>query len=101
MLGAGADGRVADGEVEEDGRGHYGYDADAHRKADASLFEVGHHSVGGGEAVGAASAEDDGVGLLDEVKGVEEGRSHGCRGRRRERQRRRPRPLGRGPRCNR
>ena len=69
MLGAGADGRVADGEVEEDGRGHYGYDADAHGKADATLFEVGHHPVGGGEAVGAASAEDDGVGLLDEVKG--------------------------------
>ena len=48
MLKAGADGRVADGEVEEDGRGHYGYDADAHGKADATLFEVGHHSVGGG-----------------------------------------------------
>ena len=69
VLGAGADGGVADGQVEEDGRGHYGYDADAHGKADASLFEVGHHPVGGGEAVGAASAEDNGVGLLDKVKG--------------------------------
>ena len=69
MLGARADGWVADGEVEKDGRGHYGYDADAHGKADATLFEVGHHSVGGGQAVGAATAEHDGVGLLDEVKG--------------------------------
>ena len=69
VLGAGADGGVADGQVEEDGGGYYGDYTDAHGKADASLFEEGHHAIGGGEAVGAASAEDDGVGLLDEVKG--------------------------------
>ena len=72
VLGAGANGGVSDGEVEEDGRGNDGNNAHPYGKAYALLFKVDHHTVGRGEAVCAATAEDDGVGLLDKVERSEE-----------------------------
>ena len=79
--GSGADGAVADAQVEDDGGGHDGHDVASDAMADAALFEEAHHAVRRAEAVGAASAEDDGVHERDRVFGAQEvglPRAGGC-----------------------
>ena len=59
-------------EVVYDGCGHNGHDSCAHLESEAPLLKVAHDAGGGVESKCAASAQEYGVHLLDEVAGAHE-----------------------------
>jgi hypothetical protein len=63
---------TADGEVEEDRGGDDGDAQAGHLDADVALGEEAHDAAGRVEAEGGATAEQDGVDLLDDVAGAQE-----------------------------
>ena len=78
-IGVGAHGGVADGQVVDDGAGDYRHDRPGLRRAGfaqvdalAVFLEPAHHAVGGGEAVGTAAREQDGVHPLHRVRRVQQ-----------------------------
>ena len=59
-------------QVENDGRGNDGHDSCAHLETEAPLLKVAHDAGRGVESERAASAQEYGVHLLDEVAGAHE-----------------------------
>ena len=64
--------RIADRQVEQDGRGNDGHAHDARLLAQALLLEPLHGARGRGEAEGAAAREHDGLDLLHRVHRIEQ-----------------------------
>jgi hypothetical protein len=56
-------------QVEQNGSGHDGHFGYANVEAMATLLQPAHHAIGGGQAIGAAAADQDGVDMLDGTGG--------------------------------